>query len=299
MKFTDFILPFQTDKTGLRGRFVKLSQVIETIIKQHAYPEPVAYILAQMATLAAALSDLLKFHGIFTLQTKSDGPISMVVIDVTSAGAMRGFARYDEERLTQVETYIDQPIPALLGQGYMAFTIDQGAHTDLYQAMTELKGTTLGACASHYFMQSEQIDTLIHLVTDHQSGGWQSAFLMLQKMPPPSMALEDEQRPIRIIAEETQEGWDRAKFYFETIKPDEMFSLDPDNLLYRLFHEDGVRVYPAKELSFGCRCDRGRLGEFLAQLSASERKELAKDKVITVTCDFCNQSYDYKVEDFG
>ena len=151
----DYIRPFQIEGLGIRGRAVRLSAVADEIIHKHAYPAPVANLLAEMLTISAALAAALKYEGVFTLQTKSDGAVKLMVVDVTSAGAMRGYAQFDAEAVAALPA--DASLPRLLGGGYLAFTVDQGEDTDRYQGIVELIGADLVECVQHYFQQSEQL----------------------------------------------------------------------------------------------------------------------------------------------
>src|SRR5579863_5532519 len=152
----DLVQPFQIDPFGLRGRLVRLGPLLDEILTRHAYPEPVAVILGEAIVLAAALAGALKYEGVFTLQTKGDGPIRLIVADVTSAGAVRGYAQFDTDAVAAAGP--GARVPRLLGAGYLAFTVDQGEHTARYQGIVELEGASLAECTHHYFRQSEQVE---------------------------------------------------------------------------------------------------------------------------------------------
>ena len=188
------IRPFQLEVSSLRGRIVRFNSVLQDILEPHNYPEIVSQLLAETITLCSLLSSMLKYDGIFTLQTQGDGPISMLVVDMTSAGEIRGCAHFDEERLKtvtkqlsafsdQVDESSDNHLAQLLGKGYIAFTVDQGEKTDRYQGIVELKGKSLVDCVQHYFSQSEQIGTGIKMAVGKRDGKWHSAGIMLQHMP--------------------------------------------------------------------------------------------------------------------
>src|SRR5258706_12626383 len=180
----DQVQPFQIERGGTRGRLVRLGPLIDTVLAQHDYPEPVALLLAEMLSLAAALASALKFDGVFTLQTKGDGPIRLMVADVTSGGDVRGYAQFDAGRLSALTASAGPGLsaPRPLGAGYLAFTVDQGVHTERYQGIVELTGATLVECIHHYFRQSEQLEAGIKLAvaTDR---GWCAGVLMLQRLP--------------------------------------------------------------------------------------------------------------------
>src|SRR5215475_1943589 len=153
----DLVQPFQIEPFALRGRLVRLGPALDSILTRHAYPAPVATMLGEAITLALALAGALKYEGVFTLQTKGDGPIKLMVADVTTAGAIRGYAQFDAARL-EAETAATGSVPRLLGAGYLALTVDQGEHTERYQGIVELQGSTLAECVHHYFRQSEQVE---------------------------------------------------------------------------------------------------------------------------------------------
>src|SRR5579859_395761 len=171
----DLIRPFQIDAHALRGRLVRLGPVFDRVVDQHGYPEPVAVMLGEAMALAALLAGALKYEGIFTLQTKGDGPITLMVADVASSGAVRGYAQFDPAALERV-TAPGNSVPRLLGGGYLAFTVDQGEHTERYQGIVELAGATLAECAHHYFRQSEQVQAGIKLAVGRlaEGGAWRA-----------------------------------------------------------------------------------------------------------------------------
>jgi molecular chaperone Hsp33 len=285
----DLVQPFRIDPFALRGRLVRLGPTIDRILSQHAYPEPVAGMLGEAITLAVVLAGALKYDGIFTLQTKGDGPIKLMVADVSTAGAVRGYAQYDSAKLEAAlggrETL--HSVPGLVGSGYIAFTVDQGEDTDRYQGIVELAGTTLAECAQHYFRQSEQIQAGIKLSVGRagHGGTWRGGGLMLQRVPP--------EGGYRVIADDVEDGWRRAMVLMSSATAEELVDPDlpPHRLLFRLFHEDGVRVYDTHPLEARCRCSRERIEGILRLFSPSELEEMREEGVTTVTCEFCNQSY--------
>ena len=286
----DLIQPFRIDPYALRGRLVRLGPTIDRILSQHAYPEPVAAMLGEAITLAIVLAGALKYDGIFTLQTKGDGPIRLMVADVSTAGAVRGYAQYDPAKL---ETALSgaapgvPSVPRLVGSGYIAFTVDQGDDTDRYQGIVELAGTTLAECAQHYFHQSEQIQAGITLSVGRAGhrGAWRAGGLMLQRVPP--------EGGYGVIADDVEDGWRRAMVLMSSATAAELVDpdLSPHRLLFRLFHEDGVRVYDTHSLEARCRCSRERIEGILRLFSPDELDEMRQEGVTTVTCEFCNQSY--------
>jgi molecular chaperone Hsp33 len=286
----DLVQPFQIEPFALRGRLVRLGPTIDRILSQHAYPEPVAAMLGEAITLAVVLAGALKYDGIFTLQTKGDGPIRLMVADVSTAGAVRGYAQYDTAKLEAVlsgAAAVLPSVPGLVGSGYIAFTVDQGEDTDRYQAIVELAGTTLAECAQHYFRQSEQIQAGIKLSVGRAGRGrmWRGGGLMLQRVPP--------EGGYGVIADDVEDGWRRSMVLMSSATTEELIDPDlpPRRLLYRLFHEDGVRVYDTHRLEARCRCSRERIESILRLFSIDELEDMRKERVTTVTCQFCNQSY--------
>ena len=292
----DLIQPFQIDPFALRGRLVRLGPAVDRILSQHDYPEPVATILGEAITLAVVLSGMLKYDGIFTLQTKSDGPVRLIIADVSTQGAVRGYAQYDRERLDAVASRIPGPnaapnpsVPDLMGGGYIAFTVDQGEHTERYQGIVELTGATLAECAQHYFRQSEQIQAGIKLAVARSgdNGAWRAGGLMLQRVPP--------EGGYTVIADDVEDGWRRAMVLMSSATPDELVDpqLSPHRLLFRLFHDEGVRVYDTLPVAARCRCSRERIAGILRSLPPDDIAEIRQDKVTTVTCEFCNTRYEF------
>ncbi len=282
----DLILPFQIEAQGLRGRLVRLGPLADEILHRHDYPAPVARMLAEMLALAALLAGALKYKGVFTLQTSGDGPIRLMVADVTSTGAMRAYAQFDPARLPPRD---EASVPRLLGAGHLAFTVDQGDFTDRYQGIVELVGPTLADCVHHYFRQSEQLQCALRLAVTEAGGRWRTGALMLQRLPPPEDSGE---------AEVAEDGWRRALAFMASVRSTELTdaALAPDVLLYRLFHEDGVRVFRHQTLSAGCRCSRERVELVLRAIPADELSALQAEGEAVITCEFCNRKYRFDRE---
>jgi len=294
----DLVQPFRIDPFALRGRLVRLGPTVDRILSQHDYPEPVAAILGEAIALAVVLAGALKYDGIFTLQTKSDGPVRLIVADVSTEGAVRGYAQYDRERLDKLpaqHSALSPSVPDLIGRGYIAFTVDQGEHTERYQGIVELIGASLAECAQHYFRQSEQIQAGIKLsvARSGDNGAWRAGGLMLQRVPP--------EGGYTVIADDVEDGWRRAMVLMSSATPAELVDpdLSPHRLLFRLFHDEGVRVYPTHPIEARCRCSKERIGRILRSFPAQDIEEMSKDEVITVTCEFCNTRYEFAGEDFA
>ena len=291
----DLVQPFRIDPFALRGRLVRLGPAIDRILSQHAYPEPVAAMLGEAITLAVVLAGALKYDGIFTLQTKGDGPIRLMVADVSTEGALRGYAQYDAEKLAAALSAQTPSVPRLLGAGYIAFTVDQGEETDRYQGIVELSGASLADCAQHYFRQSEQLQAGIKLAVGRSGpgGSWRAGGLMLQRVPP--------EGGYHVIADDVEDGWRRAMVLMSSATAGELTDPDltPHRLLFRLFHEDGVRVFDTHPLEARCRCSRERVEGILPLFSAEELDEMRREGATTVTCEFCNTRYVFDEADLA
>lgn len=270
-----------------------MSSVLDTIIGKHCYPRPVAAVVAESTVLAAMLASTLKYEGLFTLQTQSNGAVSMVVVDVTSEGKIRACASFDEEHLKQNQELRKtsgeiEAAPHLMGKGHLAFTVDQGSNTELYQGIVDLQGKNLTECALRYFKQSEQIDTDLKLflqAPEGESGSWLAAGIMLQKMP---LKGGNESSP-----EEMEEAWNEAKVFMESLTQDEVFDaeLTSEQLLHRLFHANNLSISKCKNYSFGCRCSREKLLQTLSTFSEDDINAMLENNKVTATCHFCSEKY--------
>lgn len=289
----DHVQGFYLNKSGIRGRIVRLGPALDAIIRRHDYPEPVAAVLAEAMALTVALAYALKYDGVFTLQTKADGPVGMLVADIAKGGHLRGYAQFDAHKvkLAGVRSAL------LLGKGYLAFTVDQGGNHERYQGVVDLIGRDMAACVHTYFRQSEQLDTgfRVHVGRD-QDGAWHAAALMVQRLPEGggyaannNIALGEKQ------SEEREEDWRRTLVLMETTQDAEMFDADLDSarLLHRLFHEEGLETGESHPLHDQCRCSRARVAMVLSTLSKAELQEMKVDGTIKVTCEFCSSQYDF------
>jgi len=299
----DLIQPFQIASGAFRGRLVRLTASLDEILAGHDYPEPVARLLAEALALAAALAGSLKYDGLFTLQIKGDGPVSLLVADITSGGDLRGYAKFDETRLAEIQALGAQssgrsPVPALLGAGYLAFTVDQGPDTDRYQGIVELEGATLTDCVHEYFHRSEQLATVVRSAVGHDDSGWQAASLMLQRMPShggvgSSAGVGPEGDA---SAEDAEEEWRRAVILLSSATDKESLdrTLGGDRLLYRLFHADHLRLSEAKILRAQCRCSESKVAGALRSFPREEVEELKDESGrVIVTCEFCKSDYSF------
>ena len=289
----DTCVSFFIDNGAYQGRLIRMSSVLDTIIGKHCYPRPVAAVVAESTVLAAMLASTLKYEGLFTLQTQSTGAVSMVVVDVTSEGKIRACASFDEEHLKQNQELRKtsgeiEAAPHLMGKGHLAFTVDQGPNTELYQGIVDLQGKNLTECALRYFKQSEQIDTDLKLflqAPEGESGSWLAAGIMLQKMP---LKGGNESSP-----EEMEEAWNEAKVFMESLTQDEVFDaeLTSEQLLHRLFHANNLSISKCKNYSFGCRCSREKLLQTLSTFSEDDINAMLENNKVTATCHFCSEKY--------
>lgn len=301
----DVVQTFVLESSGIRGDLVRLGDAVDEIVSRHAYPDLLAGRLAEMLVLAAVQSSLMKYDGVFTLQTKGDGPVNMMVADATSEGHLRGYAGFDEARLTEAltrHTELGQPGPPaiaeVLGHGYLAFTVDQGEDTERYQGIVELVGHSLSDCLQHYYRQSEQIRTGLTVAVDRVGGAWRAAGLILQRVPREGGTVRDlpgDGEPPEDIAgtPDEEEDWRRAMVLQASCTPAELldWGLPINDLLYRLFHEEGVRVFRRRPLLARCRCSRARIETTLRSLPRAEVEEYKVEGEIVMSCQFCNESY--------
>ncbi len=295
----DLIQPFQLDsgaagESRLTGRLARLGPVVDDVLGRHDYPEPVARLLGEALALCSILAGALKFDGIFTFQIQGDGPVSLLLADIETRDdgeryLVRGYAKYDDEKVSG-----RAGARALLGKGYLALTVDQGPHTDRYQGMVELVGDTLAECAQHYFRQSQQMDAAIMLsagrVGDVPDGPWRAGAMMIQRIA------EDETR--QLPSDDGDDAWRRVMMLMATGTDAEILdpALSAERYLFRLFHEEGVRVTPARPVARGCRCSADRVYNVLERLPSEELEDLAVDGWLEVTCEFCSETYRFTPE---
>jgi len=289
----DLAAAFQIEGWPVRGRIVRLGQTIDTILSAHAYPEPVAALLGEACALAALVGSSLKFEGRLIVQAQGDGPVRYVVADYGADGQMRGYCRFDEAEVAAASQGFARPgARSLLGQGVFVMTLDRGPDFERTQGITPIEGESLSLAAEHYFQQSEQIPTRVRLavgsvVTD-EGVGWRAGGALIQ------LIAGDEARG------STEEAWDRSRALFQTLADDELLdpTITPEILLFRLFHEDGVRLEDARPLVAQCRCSRERIAGVLTSFDAAERADMVEaDGKIRVTCEYCATVYELEPEE--
>jgi molecular chaperone Hsp33 len=309
-KFSDYVLPFQLEASGARGRLVRLGPAADEILTKHDYPEPVLLLLGEAVTLTAMLGASLKFNGKFILQTQSDGPVRFLVVHYSAPGHLRGYASYNREDLIRAVNGGTKP-KVLLGEGHLAMTIDPGAGMERYQGIVALAGGTLLDAAHEYFEQSEQIPTFIRIaVARHYAAAsgagpgqwtWRAGGLMVQKLTAEGGRIrEGEPLPPEMGRGDGGEGWRRAVALAATVEDHELLdpALAPERLLWRLFHEEEVRAFEAAPIEARCNCSRERVEAMLAQFSREEIEDMAEGNVIAVTCEFCNSSYQFEASSY-
>lgn len=308
----DIVLPFAVEPLDLRGRVVRLGPSVDHILSRHGYPAPVARLLGEAAALTALLGTSLKFEGRFQLQTRTDGVVDMLVVDFEAPEKLRAFARFDAERLKAAQSVGHDTPTQLMGQGHLGLTIDPGGDMARYQGVVKLEGETLEQAAHLYFAQSEQIPTVVRLaVAENITGAgasWRAGGLMAQFLP----ESEDRRRaadlhpgdaPAGAIGSEHAEddAWSEAKALVGTIADHELIdpTLSGERLLYRLFHERGVKVFAPQAIQDSCRCSRDRVETMLRRFTPQERKDMVGDNGrIGVTCEFCSTHHDFDPVDF-
>jgi molecular chaperone Hsp33 len=283
------VTPFYLPRLPVRGRFVRLGPLANTLLTRHDHPPEVRGLLGQALALAAGLATALKFSGSFSLQVKGDGPVPMLLADCTDSGALRGYARLDREKLPQPGPDEAQSARMLLGDGYLAFTVIQDAGREPQQGIVALEGKTLADMAEHYFEASEQLPCKIYLAAGATENGWRASALILERIagaggvdPELSAAAQDE-------------AWRTAGILADTITEAELLddSLQPERVLFRLFHGEGVAADRPRALAFGCRCSRARLSSILEGFPKDDLDHMTVEGDIVMTCEFCNFDFHF------
>ena len=310
----DTILPFQVEALDLRGRLVRLGPAVDTILSRHNYPAPVAKLLGEAIVLTVLLGSVLKFEGRFILQTQTDGPVRMLVVDYRTPGNVRALARFDKQRVA--DAIADRPVDpgALIGRGHLAMTIDQGPDTARYQGLVALEGKDLEHAAHEYFLRSEQIPTRVRLAVGEElsagAGGtshrWRAGGILLQFLP---LQRERARQPdldpgdvpdgmeLHVIPED--DAWVEGRSLVATVEDVELIdpAVSAERLLYRLFHQRGVRVFRASALNAECSCSRPGVEAMLKSFPQDDRDHMVENGKITVTCEFCSSTYVFEPQD--
>ncbi|MGH6855441.1 MAG: Hsp33 family molecular chaperone [Aestuariivirga sp.] len=298
----DLVLAFDVKPLGVRGRLVRLGAVVDSIVRLHDYPAPVSALLAEAVALTAMLGASLKFEGKFIFQTKTGGPVDMIVADYAAPGGIRGYARFDTAKISALGSNATQA--QLLGKGHLAMTVDQGLDMERYQGIVPLDGSDLTTAAHTYFIQSEQIPTRLRLAAGPlitrgvDAESWRAGAIMVQHLPKTGGS-----SPLPVHSGDAPEGaadqlaehddWVKARLLLDTVEAHEMLdpTLAPERLLYRLYHEDGVTVYPGKPLTRHCTCSREGIARMLQGFPPEDRAAMIEDGEIRVVCEFCSTKY--------
>ncbi|HXJ03376.1 MAG TPA: Hsp33 family molecular chaperone HslO [Micropepsaceae bacterium] len=290
----DFVLPFDLPDVGLRGRLLRLDAVSTRALAAHPLREAAQRVLAEALGLSALLGSALKLEGRLSVQTKGDGPLNLLVTDYFAGGGLRGYARVEEKRFAEVGRPND--FGALVGQGALAITIEPKKGAQSYQGLVPLSPEGLAASAETYFTQSEQLPTMLRLAAGpiYRSGeghGWRAGALMVQAVP-----------DAKIGDIKTSDDWQRVSLFMETLEDIELLDtgVAAESILWRLFHEDEVRVHPSQALHFQCTCESERVRTVLKSYSADELKDLPDpDGIIRTRCEFCGTVYEFPLESLG
>ncbi len=317
----DTVLPFQLDRSDIRGRVARLDGVLQQVLSQHAYPAPIEALVAQMTVLTAMIGQTIKLRWKLSLQVRGDGPVRLIATDYYGPDAegaparLRAYASFDPERLG------DGPAFEMIGKGYFAILLDQGEGTVPYQGITPLAGGSLTGCAETYFAQSEQLPTRFALSvgTSQRPGAparWRAGGMMLQHMPAASAPGPAAEAPGAeggsgeggllaagdILDGDEQEDWMRVNLLLDTVEDLELVgpSVQPTELLVRLFHEEGPRVFAAQPVAFGCSCNANRVRQSLSIYSAKDIATMTTDAgIVTADCQFCGAHYEFDPETLG
>jgi len=310
----DAILPFEVASLDLRGRVVRLGAALDQTLANHDYPAPVAKLLGEAIVLTVLLGSSLKFDGRFILQTQTDGPVRMLVVDFNSPGRIRACARFDRARVEAAIAARAASAGELLGSGHLAMTIDQGPDMSRYQGLVALSGGGLEDAAHEYFLRSEQIPTRVRLAVAEEISAdktgprhrWRAGGMLLQFLPKkaermrgPDLDPGDAPEGTAPHAVTEDDAWVAGRSLIATVEDIELIDpeLSSERLLYRLFHEHGVRVFRAVEVEAKCSCSRQSVEAMLKSFSQDDRDHMVENGVISVTCEFCSSTYVFAPED--
>lgn len=313
----DTILPFQLDRSDIRGRVARLDGTINQILEQHNYPTMVQALIADAALLTAMIGQTIKLRWKLSLQIRGDGPIRLIATDYYAPSSenepaqVRAYASYDADRLPT--EYVD-PFKQL-GKGFFAVLIDQGSGTEPYQGVTPLAGNSIADCAATYFAQSEQLPTRFALgaalsTEPGEETEWRAGGLMLQHMPKASPLMKSDEpaaddgllRDHDILDGDEGENWNRATTLMETVELEELIGpiVSPDQLLLRLFHEEAPRIYDPQAVKFGCTCGPEKVKNTMSIYSAKDIEKMTNPQgKVTADCQFCGAHYEFHPNSLG
>ena len=281
MMQTDSAQRFIFENTDIRGERVQLEQSLQDAFAPHAYPEMVRVLLGELATTAVLLSTTLKFEGSMTLQARSTGPVSLLMVECTDKRTFRGIARWSDEHLSPTNT----DMHSLLENGQLVITVDP-IKGKRYQGIVPLEGENLAACFTSYFQQSEQLATKLWLTSD----GDKAAGFLLQALP--DQKNEDPKA--------REDRWEHLTVIAETLKDEEMLSLPTEDLLHRLYHEEDIRLFNAEKVEYHCNCSRERTGNALSTVDPADIQDILEEQgQVDMDCQFCNTRYTFNEEEIG
>lgn len=274
----DQLQRFIFDKTDIRGELVRLDQSYQDTLDSHQYPEVVAHLLGEFLSAAVLLSATLKFEGTLILQARSQGQIPVIMAEATSSHKIRAIAREADEASSS-------DFHTLLANGQLSITIDprQGKR---YQGIVSLDGNSLSQCIENYFKQSEQLSTRVWLA----SNGKTASGMLLQELPA-SDDIDAEQRAI---------SWEHATKLAETLTTEEIQTLPFEQILFRLYHQEQVRLFEPDSLSFECSCSETRMLNALRTIGQQALENMVDELgSIDINCEFCHQHYQFDGNDVG
>ncbi|QUS36077.1 Hsp33 family molecular chaperone HslO [Falsirhodobacter algicola] len=309
----DTVLPFQLDRSDIRGRVVRLDGVLDQVLSKHDYPPQIEALVAEAALLTALIGQTIKLRWKLSLQIRGSGAVKLIATDYygpTDDGQparIRAYAGFDAEELTDAAAF-DQ-----LGEGYFAILIDQGEGTVPYQGITPISGGSLSRCAETYFAQSEQLPTRFELSFGRsqlpgEAEGWRAGGVMLQHMPKASPSVGEASGEggllthADILDGDEGENWTRANYLLDTVEDLELVgpTVAPTDLLVRLFHEEAPRVYDSQPLRFGCTCSAEKVRDALEPYPADEIAEMVTaEGIVTADCQFCGAHYEFDPATLG
>jgi molecular chaperone Hsp33 len=295
----DCVIPFQIDTAHITGRMIRCQKSISRILNQHNYPVPVARLLGEALLLVVLLGSGMKLKHRMILQIKGDGALPLLVADYYADGSMRGYVECKDD-LYQKWTGGETINPFLLiGKGHLAITVDNGDDTKPYQGIVPIQGESLSVAILAYIEGSDQIMSALKLyITQKDYNGtvqWFGAAMLIQKLGKAGNDFKTE-----CFDNNDDETWTRIKALFHTLSDSELCDaeLSPDRLLFRLFHEEGVRIFEKSMIHFECKCDMSRLEAIFKNSDPSDLQELADENgIIEANCQFCENKYHFSLKD--
>lgn len=286
------VLPFTMDTSALGGRIVRLHECLDAILKRHDYPHAVSVLLGECIGLGVSLATALKFDGVFTFEARGDGVVPLLVVDITANGAIRGYAQVNGD-IPAYHKVQDSLVQSLMGTGHMMITVDQASNKDRYQGIVDLNYPTWEGCMMAYFEKSMQFQSVFRVACTLENNTWRCGCIAIQKLPEESHKHDTDME---------NENWNRSVVLLKSLTHRELtdITLSCEDILYRLYHQENVRVYPPTALHDTCRCSAEKMRGAIAQIPESERSTLLnEDGVISVDCEYCSTTRTFKPDDIG